>query len=115
MVISKNNLEKEGRAEEGGGNFYLSRIFIKREGGREEKKIVPRNGLICPFLLNLTHGSKDVQITPILCHPYFSFISEMIESALFFINFTYIFSSYGTYTGEPRLRCHQSMPGHPIF
>ena len=52
------------------------------------------NDLICPFLLNLPQGCKNVQRCTdhqIFIRPYCSFVSEMIESALFFINFTYIF------------------------
>ena len=52
------------------------------------------NDLICPFLLKLTQGYKYVQRCtddPNCFRPYCSFVSEMIESALFFINITDIF------------------------
>ena len=41
---------KMGGAEEGGSDFYLKK-HIKREGGREEKRIVPGIFMDCPFHL----------------------------------------------------------------
>ena len=44
---------------------------------------------------------KDEQITPIFCHPYCSFMSEMIKSASFFIDFTCIFQVVGLTQEDP--------------
>ena len=56
----KNEINKEGGAEEGGRDFYLKKKLLK-ERGEKEKRIVPRNDLIGLFLPNLPQGSNILQ------------------------------------------------------
>ena len=82
-----------------------------RQTRTDPKRIVPRNHLIGLFLLNLPQGSKNVQRCtdhPNLFCPYCSLISEMIESASFFINFTLFFNLWHLHRRTPS----QMSPNH---